>query len=43
MRISIDRFSLIALRTYPFEVTVNYVVGVKNLESVTDVEELGLV
>ena len=29
------------VRTHPFEVTVDYAVGVKNLEPVTDVKELG--
>ena len=30
------------VQTYPFEVAMNSVVGVKNLESMTDVEKLGL-
>jgi hypothetical protein len=39
VRISIF-LGLGALQTYSFEVTMNYAMGVKNLEPMTDVEEL---
>lgn len=40
--VSIGWLSFDGFRTYALEVTVDYVVGVKNLEPVTDVEKLGL-
>lgn len=36
----IDLLGLGVLQTHSFEVTMNYVVSVKNLEPMTDVEEL---